>query len=156
MHNYMHVESGTKRDESAFLSHDHEAREGKLIAVIREFVHELHPQRAKIMDVSATSRLERDLGIDSLGRTELILRIERSFRVRLAGATVGEAETVGDLLQALDQAHPGRAVPRVVAAIVDGCQGGRRNFLICKGEFPYRARIAPPRSGISAQERRRF
>ena len=38
---------------SAFLSHDHEAREGKLIAVIREFVHELHPQRAKIMDVSA-------------------------------------------------------------------------------------------------------
>ena len=116
MHNYMHVESGTKRDESAFLSHDHEAREGKLIAVIREFVHELHPQRAKIMDVSATSRLERDLGIDSLGRTELILRIERSFRVRLAGATVGEAETVGDLLQALDQAHPGRAVPRGIAA----------------------------------------
>ena len=36
--------------------------------------------------VSPSSRLERDLGIDSLGRTELILRIERSFRVRLPGA----------------------------------------------------------------------
>lgn len=50
----------------------------------------------------------RDLGIDSLGRTELILRIERAFRVRLPIQIVGEADTVGDLLQALQAAGPHR------------------------------------------------
>ncbi|MGP8123734.1 MAG: AMP-binding protein [Xanthobacteraceae bacterium] len=87
--------------------HD-ELREQELRAVIRELVSELHPQRAKLMDVSRSSRLERDLGIDSLGRTELILRIERAFRVRLPGAVVGEADTVGDILHALERANPSR------------------------------------------------
>jgi acyl carrier protein len=86
------------------------SREHQLIAVVRELVRELHPQRARVIDVSGSSRLERDLGIDSLGRTELILRIERAFRVRLPGAIVGEAETVSDLLHALEQAHPRRLV----------------------------------------------
>ncbi len=105
------------------------SREDELISVIRELVRELHPQRAKIIDVAPSSRLERDLGIDSLGRTELILRMERTFRVRLPGTTVGEAETVGDLLRALDldQTHRYRpahaqaavwsALPAVPAAI---------------------------------------
>ena len=53
------------------------------------------------------SRIERDLGIDSLARTELILRIERAFHVRLPARTIGEAETVDDLLRALEQAAPG-------------------------------------------------
>ena len=82
--------------------------EHELIAVIRELVRELHPQRAKVVELSGSSRLERDLGIDSLGRTELILRIERAFRVRLPGTVVGEAETVSDLLRALEQTHPHR------------------------------------------------
>ena len=93
------MEAGTEKLGSSVTSREHE-----LVAVIRELVGELHPQRAKLIDVSPPSRLERDLGIDSLGRTELILRIERTFRVRLPGAIVGEAETVGDLLGALEQA----------------------------------------------------
>ena len=56
-----------------------------------------------------SSRIERDLGIDSSGRTELILRIERAFRVRLPAQTIGEAETVDDLVRALEQAGPARA-----------------------------------------------
>ena len=83
----------------------------------RELVSELHPRRAALVDISLASRLERDLGIDSLARTELILRIERAFRVRLSGATVGEAETVGDLLQALEQAHPRRRVRLEMPAV---------------------------------------
>ncbi len=110
------MEPGTKREDPAFPSQGR-ASERALIAVIRELVNELHPQRAKLMHVSASSRLERDLGIDSLGRTELILRIERSFRVRLTGTAAGEAETVSDLLRVLDQANPGRAVPVEIAAI---------------------------------------
>ena len=103
------------------------SRERELTAVIRNLVHELHPQRAKCMDVSTSSRLERDLGIDSLGRTELILRVERIFGVRLSGSIAGAVETVGDLLRALEQSRPEPSVkaeavraaslPQVSAAI---------------------------------------
>ena len=79
-----------------------------LIAVIAELVRELHPRRIGLLDIEPSSRIERDLGIDSLGRTELILRIERAFRVRLPAQTIGEAETVGDLSRALEQAGPAR------------------------------------------------
>jgi 1-acyl-sn-glycerol-3-phosphate acyltransferase len=89
--------------ESASRPRDAGSRENALIAAVREFVDELHPQRAAILDVSASSRLERDLGIDSLARTELFLRIERLFHVRLPGAVIGEAETVSDLLVALER-----------------------------------------------------
>lgn len=86
-----------------------EQRARDLIAVVAELVRELHPQRSRFLDIEPASRIERDLGIDSLGRTELILRIERAFRVRLPAQTIGEAETVGDLLQALERAGPARA-----------------------------------------------
>lgn len=110
MHFGVHVEPDAKRDESAFAPSERPSREREFFAVIRGLVHELHPQRATFMDLSASSRLERDLGIDSLGRTEPILRIERAFGVRLPATVAGAAETAGDLLRALDQAHPETAV----------------------------------------------
>jgi len=85
------------------------ARERDLVAVVSGLVRELHPQRIRFIDIAPGSRIERDLGIDSLGRTELILRIERAFRVRLPAQTIGEAETVQDLITALEQAGPARA-----------------------------------------------
>ncbi len=116
MHHGVRVEPERRRDKPAFDQREGLGHERELFAVIRELVHELHPQRAKFMDVSASSRLERDLGIDSLGRTELILRIERAFGVRLPAAAGGAAETAGDLLRALDQAQPGTAVRAATAA----------------------------------------
>jgi len=86
---------------------DRPSREQDLIAVVRELVRELSPQRLKRGDVTLASRLDRDLGIDSLGRTELVLRIERTFRVRLQVTAVAEMETVGDLLKAVETAAPG-------------------------------------------------
>lgn len=83
-------------------------RERDVIALVSALVRELHPQRIRFIDVLPSSRIERDLGIDSLGRTELILRIERAFRVRLPVQTIGEAETVHDLVRALEQAGPAR------------------------------------------------
>lgn len=85
-----------------------EQRERDLVAVVADLVRELHPQHSRYIEVVPSSRIERDLGIDSLGRTELILRIERAFRVRLPARTIGEAETVRDLVQALEQAGPAR------------------------------------------------
>jgi 1-acyl-sn-glycerol-3-phosphate acyltransferase len=102
-------------------------RERDVIALVAALVRELHPQRIRFIDVCLASRIERDLGIDSLARTELILRIERAFRVRLPAQTIGEAETVHDLVRALEQAGPalrrtalempsGPALPSVPAA----------------------------------------
>jgi 1-acyl-sn-glycerol-3-phosphate acyltransferase len=81
-------------------------RERDVIALVSALVHELHPQRIRFIDIGLASRIERDLGIDSLARTELILRIERAFRVRLPAQTIGEAETIHDLVRALEQAGP--------------------------------------------------
>jgi len=86
-----------------------------LLAVVRTFVHELHPQRAKTFEYTPTSRLEQDLGIDSLARTELILRIERAFHLRLPVAAVGGAETIADLLRALEEARAGETAARTEA-----------------------------------------
>src|SRR5450830_2084397 len=96
-----------KADSPAALA-EQELRERDVIALVAALVRELHPQRIRFIDVLPSSRIERDLGIDSLGRTELILRIERAFRVRLPAQTIGEAETVHDLVRALEQAGPAR------------------------------------------------
>src|SRR3954454_2141467 len=85
---------------------DMPSRELELVAVVRELVRELSPQRLKRGDVTLASRLDRDLGIDSPGRTELVLRMERKFRGRLSVNAVAEMETVADLLKAVEQGAP--------------------------------------------------
>src|SRR3954471_1819184 len=85
---------------------DMPSRELELIAVVRELVRELAPQRLKRGDVNLSSRLDRDLGIDSLGRTELVLRMERKFRVRLSVTALAEMDTVADAAKPAEQAAP--------------------------------------------------
>ncbi len=92
-------------------------RERRLVAAVRDLVAELQPRRLQFTDVSLTSRLERDLGIDSLGRTELISRLERVFAVRIPAEMVTEAETVADLLPALDKAEPDDALAAEARAV---------------------------------------
>ena len=54
---------------------DTRSQEHDVISLVRDLVRELAPQRLKRGDVTLASRLDRDLGIDSLARTELILFI---------------------------------------------------------------------------------
>ena len=100
------METPVRQASKPLLATDKKSREKNLFGIVGGLVGELHPQRIKFLVISPASRIERDLGIDSLGRTELILRVERAFRVRLPISIVGEAETVGDLLDALEQAVP--------------------------------------------------
>ncbi|MDE0059773.1 MAG: AMP-binding protein [Defluviicoccus sp.] len=72
--------------------------------------------------VSLDSRLGEDLGFDSLGRAELLRRIERNFSVGLPASTLAEAETPADLWRALQAAGapPGRAAPTPPADAAPG------------------------------------
>ena len=89
---------------------DRGSRERDLVAIVGKLVRELHPQRTKSYAIALSSRLEQDLGIDSLARTELILRVERAFRLRLPIDVLGQVETVADLLDALEQAPASKGV----------------------------------------------
>ncbi len=81
----------------------------QVLHLVRELVLELHSERSQTLRVGLDSSLDRDLGLDSLGRAELLLRLERTFRIRLAEASLNEAESPRDLLTAVLQAEEGGA-----------------------------------------------
>ncbi len=78
----------------------------QLSEILQALSTELHPERTGRIRVHRDSSLERDLGIDSLGRVELLLRLERAFGVQLSEEALMTAETAADLLAALRSAGP--------------------------------------------------
>lgn len=80
-----------------------------LLEVVRQLAVELHPHRAGSLRVEWGSTLDQDLGLDSLGRVELLVRIEQAFGLRLPEQVISLAETPADLLQALERGRPSQA-----------------------------------------------
>ena len=80
----------------------------KFLRLVRDLVWELHPHMRRTVAIELDSDLDRELGLDSLGRAELVLRIDRAFKVRLPDRLLGEANTPLDLLTALLAASPDR------------------------------------------------
>src|SRR6185436_1835632 len=78
-----------------------------LLELVRTVAAEAQPHRPP-PPVSLDSSLERDLGLDSLGRAELLLRVEAELGTALPARVLGEAETPRDLLRALASASPRR------------------------------------------------
>ena len=76
----------------------------RLLEVTRQLALELHPERSARLRASLDAHLERDLGLDSLGRAELVLRLEQSFKVKLPERLLAEAETPRDFLAAVEAA----------------------------------------------------
>jgi fatty-acyl-CoA synthase len=76
------------------------ADEERVLDVVRELAAELGHESA-VRSASSTSHLDRDLGLGSLERVELLLRLEKSFGARLDEQVLAEAETVQDLISAL-------------------------------------------------------
>ena len=68
---------------------------------MREIVAELHPHLGTRAGVTLDSSLDRDLGLDSLSRMELLSRLERRFGVTIPEAVMANAETARELLPAL-------------------------------------------------------
>ena len=71
-----------------------------LLGIVSALAAELHPAKAGTA-AKLDSALERDLGFDSLGRVELMLRLDRTFGVSLPENTLVTAETPRDLLRAV-------------------------------------------------------
>ncbi|MGH8570081.1 MAG: acyl carrier protein, partial [Gammaproteobacteria bacterium] len=75
-----------------------------LIAIVEGLADELRQGTIRRAGLTLSSSLDRDVGLDSLGRVELLARIERRLGVHLPEQTAVEAQTIGDLLQALHRA----------------------------------------------------
>jgi 1-acyl-sn-glycerol-3-phosphate acyltransferase len=82
--------------------------EQQLLAIAADLVHELG---AATVTPTLDQSLERDLGISSVERVELLVRLEQAFRIRLPDAVMAEAVTLGDLATAVLRAEPRVAEP---------------------------------------------
>ncbi|HKJ07864.1 MAG TPA: AMP-binding protein [Gammaproteobacteria bacterium] len=102
------------QDQSADLRTD------ALLGILRQLASELHPNRAPPV-VTLDTQLERELGLDSLGRIELMLRLEQRFNVAIPEDSAMDAQTPRALLAALDSSAisppvpPGATVPSPAA-----------------------------------------
>jgi 1-acyl-sn-glycerol-3-phosphate acyltransferase len=90
----------------------------KLLAEIDALVAE-NRQGAELK-ADLDSSLERDLGLDSLGRVELLARLERALGASLPEQALVAAETPRDLLRFVlgSAGHPPQAVDHSVASLV--------------------------------------
>jgi 1-acyl-sn-glycerol-3-phosphate acyltransferase len=103
------------------MMHTH-ANAASVLEIARQLAVELHPHKASMSSITLDSSLERDLGLDSLGRMELLQRLERVLQVRLPEQLLVSAETPRDLLRGIQgaevrsTAQPIRQVPLQEAA----------------------------------------
>jgi acyl carrier protein len=84
-----------------------------LIEGVEKLVSELHPHRARVQPVTLDSSLDRDLGLDSLARVELLAHVENSFGVTIPERVFADAETVRDLLRAIEGSTSAKASGRI-------------------------------------------
>src|SRR5262245_52482807 len=82
----------------------------EVLNLVRTLALELHPGRRGLAGATLDSSLEKDFGLDSLARAELLQRLERAFGHRLPEALLSSAETPRDLLDALRSGASGSAL----------------------------------------------
>jgi acyl carrier protein len=97
---------------SAAHAHANAAADGAeaLLGVVRGLVAEVHAHDRAPPAVSLDSRLDSDLGLDSIARVELLVREEKRFAAQLPETVFANVDTVSDLWRELHAAQP--AMPR--------------------------------------------
>jgi len=107
-HRYRIVAMSANRDELPQpAAADAEQVAVRLLNLLRDLLREIRQSEQAAAALTLDSHLERDLALDSLARTELLQRIERTFRTTLGEAAL-LAETPRELADLLLQAsdHP--------------------------------------------------
>jgi fatty-acyl-CoA synthase len=93
--------SGTQLERAASI-------EAQVLATVRQLLHELAGARGleELAARGAAAHLERELGLGSLERVELMVRLGNVTSTRLPDRVMAEAETVQDLVDALLRETP--------------------------------------------------
>ena len=78
----------------------------RLLGLVQGLVRELYPGRGTPAVLTLDSSLDKDLGIDSLGRVELLVRLENTFNLGLPDQDFAVADTPRELLQLILSATP--------------------------------------------------
>ena len=126
-----------------------------LLRLIESLYREVHPGRAP-PPVSLESRLTEDLGLDSLGRTELLLRVERELSVSLPAETLAGVETAADLWRAIEAAAPrgeGRIAQSATAALPGPVESIPRDAGTLTETLDWQAAVHPDRTHVWLTER---
>jgi fatty-acyl-CoA synthase len=103
--------------------------ESQTISIIRKLLLELGSTSAlqELERNRSGAHLERELGLGSLERVELMVRLDAAFSVRLPDAVVGESETVRELVAAvLDAQSAPRPAPMSGPATVGAYESQTR------------------------------
>lgn len=77
--------------------------EAEIVSLISELVRELHPRSIE-KPIQVDSSIDRDVGLDSLARVELLGRIEKKFGIKLEENIAFNAATPHDLAGAVEAA----------------------------------------------------
>src|SRR5208337_2618349 len=96
--------SGDTGAKASSASTDH--ANAAVLQIIRDLIVELHPNLVDPRLVRLDNDLDRDLALDSLSRAELLLRLDRAFKVQLPERLIGEANSPNDLVRAILSASP--------------------------------------------------
>ena len=74
----------------------------QLLAIVQQLAGQAHPGHSYAITLHTS--FERDLGLDSLARVELMQRVGKAFGVELPGEALSQADTPLELLRFLGQA----------------------------------------------------
>jgi acyl carrier protein len=72
-----------------------------ILEIVKKLAEEIHPGQSQTRPVTLNSSLDREVGLNSLARMELLARIERNFGINLPERVLVDAETPRDLLRSV-------------------------------------------------------
>jgi len=124
-----------------------------LLDLVETLAREINPGRT-LAPLNADSTLEADAGLDSLGRTELLRRLEQRFDVTVAEEPLFAAECIGDL-QALLETAPApspRPTPTTHATAPDTVHGVPHHAVTLTEALEWHAHTRPEQVHIHLYE----
>ncbi len=87
--------------------------EKQTFVVIQAFLKDLQPHQ-RLPDLSPHASLERDLSVGSIEKAELFHRLEQAFTIKLPEHTLGDVDTLAELISAIETASPIEAQKHII------------------------------------------